>query len=88
MAILFNRNVIILYLPENEECLCNWASSIRINKLRPILYIENRSLDIADLIPQKNPESDVRILKPEFKNILSKLGFPMGSEEFEKLWQR
>ncbi|XP_025063845.1 EF-hand calcium-binding domain-containing protein 6-like [Alligator sinensis] len=50
--------------------------------------VKQRSLDIADLIPQKNPESDVRILKPEFKNILSKLGFPMGSEEFEKLWQR
>ncbi|XP_077672287.1 EF-hand calcium-binding domain-containing protein 6-like [Eretmochelys imbricata] len=47
-----------------------------------------RSLDIADLVPQKNPGDDIRILMPEFKNILNKLGFHIGNEEFEKLWRR
>nr|XP_048703908.1 EF-hand calcium-binding domain-containing protein 6-like isoform X4 [Caretta caretta] len=47
-----------------------------------------RSLDIADLMPQKNPGDDIRILMPEFKNILNKLGFHIGNEEFEKLWRR
>ncbi|XP_039398208.1 EF-hand calcium-binding domain-containing protein 6-like isoform X11 [Mauremys reevesii] len=46
-----------------------------------------RSLDIADLMPEKNPD-DIRILMPEFKNILNKLGFHIGNEEFEKLWRR
>ncbi|XP_038256136.1 EF-hand calcium-binding domain-containing protein 6-like isoform X2 [Dermochelys coriacea] len=49
---------------------------------------KQRSLDIADLMPQKNPGDDIRVLMPEFKNILNKLGFHIGSEEFEKLWRR
>nr|XP_048703904.1 EF-hand calcium-binding domain-containing protein 6-like isoform X1 [Caretta caretta]XP_048703905.1 EF-hand calcium-binding domain-containing protein 6-like isoform X1 [Caretta caretta] len=49
---------------------------------------KQRSLDIADLMPQKNPGDDIRILMPEFKNILNKLGFHIGNEEFEKLWRR
>ncbi|XP_039398195.1 EF-hand calcium-binding domain-containing protein 6-like isoform X3 [Mauremys reevesii] len=48
---------------------------------------KQRSLDIADLMPEKNPD-DIRILMPEFKNILNKLGFHIGNEEFEKLWRR
>ncbi|XP_074922847.1 uncharacterized protein LOC142046914 [Chelonoidis abingdonii] len=49
---------------------------------------KQRSLDIADLMPEKNPDDDIRILMPEFKNILNKLGFHIGNEEFEKLWRR
>ncbi|XP_044875314.1 EF-hand calcium-binding domain-containing protein 6-like isoform X4 [Mauremys mutica] len=49
---------------------------------------KQRSLNIADLMPEKNPDDDIRILMPEFKNILNKLGFHIGNEEFEKLWRR
>lgn len=44
--------------------------------------------DIADLIPQTNPDGAGHILKPEFKNTLNKMGFFMDDVEFERLWQR
>ncbi|XP_069055700.1 EF-hand calcium-binding domain-containing protein 6-like [Pleurodeles waltl] len=47
-----------------------------------------RFLDLADLIPQKNPGGSARILAPEFRNVLNQLGFFMEDEEFEKLWKR
>nr|XP_014431685.2 EF-hand calcium-binding domain-containing protein 6-like [Pelodiscus sinensis] len=49
---------------------------------------KQRLLDIANLLPQKNPGGDIRILMPEFKNMLNKLGFHIVNEEFEKLWRR
>ncbi|XP_069487607.1 EF-hand calcium-binding domain-containing protein 6-like [Ambystoma mexicanum] len=47
-----------------------------------------RFLDLADLIPQKNPGGSARILAPEFRNVLNQLGFFMEDEEFDKLWKR
>ena len=41
---------------------------------------------MADLIPQVNPGGSGRLLKPEFRNVLNKMGFYMEDEEFEKLW--
>ena len=43
---------------------------------------------MASLIPQKNPGGTRRILKPEFRNAISSLGFHMQDEEFDKLWGR
>ena len=45
-----------------------------------------RFLDVADLIPQMNPGGSGRILKPELRNVLNKMGFYMEDDEFEKLW--
>ena len=47
-----------------------------------------RVLDLASLVPQKNPGGTKRILKPEFRNAVSSLGFHMQDEEFDKLWAR
>lgn len=49
---------------------------------------KQRFLDVADLIPQINPGGSGRILKPELRNVLNKLGFYMEDDEFEKLWQK
>jgi len=49
---------------------------------------KQRVLDVAALIPQKNPGGTRRILKPEFRNAISSLGFHMQDEEFDKLWAR
>ena len=45
-----------------------------------------RFLDVADLIPQMNPGGSGRILKPELRNVLNKMGFYMEDDDFEKLW--
>ncbi|ELU06848.1 hypothetical protein CAPTEDRAFT_215809 [Capitella teleta] len=42
--------------------------------------------DIADLIPQSNPDGTGHILKPEFRNVLNKMGYCMEDDEFDKLW--
>ncbi|XP_064594452.1 EF-hand calcium-binding domain-containing protein 6-like isoform X2 [Liolophura sinensis] len=47
-----------------------------------------RFLDVADLIPQMNPDGSGHILKPELRNVLQKMSFKMEDDEFEKLWQR
>lgn len=47
---------------------------------------KQRFLDVADLIPQMNPGGSGRILKPELRNVLNKMGFYMEDDEFEKLW--
>nr|XP_014353279.1 PREDICTED: EF-hand calcium-binding domain-containing protein 6-like [Latimeria chalumnae] len=49
---------------------------------------KQRFLDLAELIPQKNPGGATRILEPEFRNMLNYLGFHMEEEEFNKLWKR
>ncbi|KAL9978672.1 hypothetical protein ACROYT_G016217 [Oculina patagonica] len=49
---------------------------------------KQRFLDVADLIPQINPGGSGRILKPELRNVLNKMGFYMEDDEFEKLWQK
>lgn len=43
---------------------------------------------MASLVPQKNPGGTRRILKPEFYNAISNLGFQMDSDEYDKLWTR
>lgn len=43
---------------------------------------------MASIVPQKNPGGTRRILKPEFRNAISSLGFRMQDEEFDKLWTR
>ena len=48
----------------------------------------NRVKDVADLIPQSNPDGSGHILKPEFRNTLNKMGFYMDDVEFERLWAR
>jgi len=35
-----------------------------------------------------NPGGSGRILKPELRNVLNKMGFYMEDDEFEKLWQK
>lgn len=47
-----------------------------------------RVLNLADLISQSNPDGAGRILKPELRNALNKLGFYMENDEFEKLWTK
>ncbi|XP_075466386.1 EF-hand calcium-binding domain-containing protein 6-like [Ascaphus truei] len=49
---------------------------------------KQRFLELADLISQKNPDGDARILPPEFRHMLVQLGFQMEDEEFDKLWKR
>jgi hypothetical protein len=51
-------------------------------------WIWNRVKDIADLIPQSNPDGTGYILKPEFMNVLNKMGLNMEEDEFEKLWAK
>ena len=48
----------------------------------------SRVHDIVDMIPQCNPDGAGRILKPEFRNALNQMMFPMEDDEFEKLWQK
>lgn len=50
--------------------------------------VKQRFLDVAELIPQMNPGGSGRILKPELRNVLNKMGFYMEDDEFEKLWQK
>lgn len=49
---------------------------------------KQRFLDVAKLIPQMNPGGSGRILRPELRNVLNKMGFYMEDDEFEKLWQK
>lgn len=49
---------------------------------------KQRFLDLADLVPQMNPGGSGRVMAPEFRNVLNKLGFFMDDAEFEKLWKR
>lgn len=49
---------------------------------------KQRFLDVAELIPQMNPGGSGRILRPELRNVLNKMGFYMEDDEFEKLWQK
>lgn len=50
--------------------------------------VKQRFLDVAELIPQMNPGGSGRILRPELRNVLNKMGFYMEDDEFEKLWQK
>ncbi|KAI8521540.1 hypothetical protein Bbelb_012940 [Branchiostoma belcheri] len=45
-------------------------------------------LDLGDLIPQSNPGGSLRILPPEFRNILQRMGFFLEDDEFGKLWKK
>ena len=54
--------------------------------LYPILCF--RVTDLADLVPQINPDGSGRILKPEFRNVLNRLGYYMEDVEFDKLWEK
>lgn len=47
-----------------------------------------RVRDVADLIPQSNPDGSGHILKPEFRNTLNKMGFYMDDIEFDRLWSK
>ena len=49
---------------------------------------KQRFLDLADLVPQMNPGGSGRIMAPEFRNVLNKLGFYMDDAEFDKLWKK
>ena len=49
---------------------------------------KQRFLDLADLVPQMNPGGSGRIMAPEFRNVLNKLGFFMDDVEFDKLWKK
>lgn len=51
-------------------------------------HAKQRFLDIADLVPQMNPGGSGRIIAPELRNVLNKLGFFMDDQEFEKLWKK
>lgn len=51
-------------------------------------FLSLRFLDVAELIPQMNPGGSGRILRPELRNVLNKMGFYMEDDEFEKLWQK
>ena len=47
-----------------------------------------RVKDLADLIPQVNPDGSGHILKPEFRNVLNRMNFYMDDDEFDKLWSK
>eukprot|EP00795_Rhopilema_esculentum_P012732 gene12732-3457_t len=49
---------------------------------------KQRFEDMAAIVPQKNPGGTKRILKPEFRNAISVLGFHMEDDEYDKLWTR
>ncbi|ESO99600.1 hypothetical protein LOTGIDRAFT_238765 [Lottia gigantea] len=49
---------------------------------------KQRFMDLADMIPQINPGGSGRILKPEFRQMLSKMMFYLEDEEFDKLWNK
>ncbi|XP_041042289.1 EF-hand calcium-binding domain-containing protein 6 isoform X1 [Carcharodon carcharias] len=50
--------------------------------------VRQRLLDLTEILPQKNIEGPVRILVPEFRDMLKQLGYHMEDEEFDKLWRR
>ncbi|XP_055487999.1 EF-hand calcium-binding domain-containing protein 6 [Leucoraja erinacea] len=50
--------------------------------------VKQRILELPEILPQKNSEGPIRIIAPEFRNVLKQLGFHMEDEEFEKLWRR
>ncbi|XP_067838234.1 EF-hand calcium-binding domain-containing protein 6 [Heptranchias perlo] len=50
--------------------------------------VKQRFLDLTEILPQKNTEGPIRILVPEFRDMLKQLGYHMEDEEFEKLWRR
>ncbi|XP_078418371.1 EF-hand calcium-binding domain-containing protein 6 [Cetorhinus maximus] len=50
--------------------------------------VKQRLLDLTEILPQKNIEGPVRILVPEFRDMLKQLGYHMEDEEFDKLWRR
>nr|WQY91287.1 ddN-expressed EFCAB family member [Ciona robusta] len=49
---------------------------------------KQRFLDLADLVPQMNPGGSERIMAPEFRNVLNRLGFFMSDAEFDKIWKK
>uniref|UniRef100_UPI00398F3BE9 EF-hand calcium-binding domain-containing protein 6 n=1 Tax=Pristiophorus japonicus TaxID=55135 RepID=UPI00398F3BE9 len=50
--------------------------------------VRQRILDLTEVLPQKNTEGPVRMLVPEFRDMLKQLGYHLEDEEFEKLWRR
>ena len=58
------------------------------NVCMSLFIVDDRVRDIADLIPQTNPDGSGHVLKPEFRNTLNKMGFWMDDDEFEKLWAK
>lgn len=54
--------------------------------LKPSFLFNPRFLDLAELIPQVNPGGSGRLLRPELRNVLNKMGYFMEDDEFEKLW--
>ncbi|XP_020372348.2 EF-hand calcium-binding domain-containing protein 6 [Rhincodon typus] len=50
--------------------------------------VKQRLLDLTEILPQKNIEGPVRILVPEFREMVKQLGYHMEDEEFEKLWRK
>ncbi|XP_043561761.1 EF-hand calcium-binding domain-containing protein 6 [Chiloscyllium plagiosum] len=50
--------------------------------------VKQRLLDLTEILPQKNIEGPVRILLPEFRDMLKQLGYHMDDDEFEKLWRK
>lgn len=68
---------------EKPELKCMSAAQVHAHLKEKA---KQRFLDVADLIPQMNPGGSGRILKPELRNVLNKMGFYMEDDEFEKLW--
>ncbi|XP_048383672.1 EF-hand calcium-binding domain-containing protein 6 [Stegostoma tigrinum] len=50
--------------------------------------VKQRLLDLTEILPQRNIEGPVRILVPEFREMVKQLGYHMEDEEFEKLWRK
>lgn len=49
---------------------------------------KSRIVELTDFIPQVNPGGARRLLKPEFRNALNKMGFFMDDGEYDKLWAK
>lgn len=61
---------------------------IKVKKYIYSFFAFYRVKDIADLIPQANPDGSGHIMKPEFRSVLEKMGMNMDDMEFQKLWKQ
>ena len=82
---LFNNNIVLFKRPSiRSNTLIVWFNILLCELLTSICRVR----DVADLIPQCNPDGTGHILKPEFRNTLNKMGFYMDDIEFERLWMK
>ena len=78
----------VKFINYNELCCISkyHASEVLVSTKKTYFVLHFRGEKLSDIISGLNGSN--RIVRPEFRDALDKMGFPMEDSEFDKLWAK